>query len=120
MEGRRESFRKIKDMLLVNEYKNKQEPWKVPLPIFIENIYFKRFDKERPDEVKSIEQIAKDREKKKESRQALKQIEETVGRDRGDKSNLTTRSCWKLTNFYDKPQFSSNIRKLMRDYDSTH
>ncbi len=36
---------------------HKQEPWKEPLPNFIETIYFKRFAKSRPDEVKSIEQI---------------------------------------------------------------
>lgn len=27
----------------------KQEPWKVPLPEFIEELYFKRFKKEKPD-----------------------------------------------------------------------
>ncbi len=27
---------------------HKQEGWKAPLPVFIENIYFKRFNKERP------------------------------------------------------------------------
>lgn len=30
----------------------KQEPWKVPLSDFIEQIYFKRFGKIRPDQVK--------------------------------------------------------------------
>ena len=37
---------------------HRQEPWKEPLPIFIENCYFKRFGKRRPEEVKSIEQMA--------------------------------------------------------------
>ncbi|MGD0008073.1 MAG: hypothetical protein ABSE93_05965 [Terriglobia bacterium] len=32
-----------------------QEPWKAPLPIFIERIYQKRFGKARPDRVLSIE-----------------------------------------------------------------
>ncbi len=36
---------------------HKQEPWKEPLPVFIESIYFKRFGKRQPDEVRSIEQI---------------------------------------------------------------
>jgi hypothetical protein len=40
---------------------HKQEPWKAPLPIFIEDIYFKRFGKERPDNVRSIEQMVKDK-----------------------------------------------------------
>lgn len=53
---------------------HRQEPWKAPLPIFIENIYFKQFGKERPDEVKSIEQLTKDRDKKREARRSLKQL----------------------------------------------
>jgi hypothetical protein len=36
---------------------HKQEVWKEPLPVFIESIYYKRFSKTSPDEVKSIEQI---------------------------------------------------------------
>ena len=45
---------------------HKQEPWKLPLPDFIKEIYFKRFKKERPDVVKSVERIVKDRNKKRE------------------------------------------------------
>ena len=40
---------------------HKQEPWKAPLPIFIENLYFKRLGKERPESVRSIEQMVKDK-----------------------------------------------------------
>ena len=36
---------------LANE---KQEPWKKPLPEFIEERYFKRFKKKQPDRVRSI------------------------------------------------------------------
>ncbi len=39
---------------------HKQEPWKAPLPVFIEEIYFKRFKKEAPDLIVSIEQKMKD------------------------------------------------------------
>ena len=53
---------------------HKQEPWKAPLPVFIEEIYFKRFGKRRPENVKSIEQAAKDQEKKKAERRKLKQL----------------------------------------------
>ena len=53
-------FRKI-----ANE---KQEPWKAPLPVFIERVYFKRFGRERPADVKSIEEVLKAKEKKKEER----------------------------------------------------
>src|SRR2546428_12938309 len=35
-----------------------QEPWKLPLPAFIEHLYFKRFGKGRPDVVVSIEKRA--------------------------------------------------------------
>jgi hypothetical protein len=31
----------------------KQEPWKVPLPIYTEGLYFKRFGKEKPENVRS-------------------------------------------------------------------
>jgi len=37
---------------------HRQEPWKVPLPVFIEDLYFRRFGKLKPDDVRSIEQIA--------------------------------------------------------------
>lgn len=35
-----------------------QEPWKLPLPAFIEECYWKRFKKDRPDRVLSIEDVA--------------------------------------------------------------
>jgi hypothetical protein len=35
----------------------KQEPWKAPLPDFIERIYFKRFGKTRPDVIKRNEEL---------------------------------------------------------------
>ena len=38
---------------------HKQEPWKVPLPHFIEDLYLKRFGKEVPNVVLSFEQINK-------------------------------------------------------------
>lgn len=40
------------------------EPWKAPLPRFIENLYFERFGKDRPENVRSIEQMVKDKKKK--------------------------------------------------------
>lgn len=35
---------------------HKQEPWKLPLPRFIEQLYFERFGKTIPDNVASIEE----------------------------------------------------------------
>lgn len=37
---------------------HRQEPWKAPLPDFIEHLYFKRFGKERPDLVSTLEEMA--------------------------------------------------------------
>lgn len=39
---------------------HKQEPWKAPLPLFIQYLYEKRFEKERPDRVVSIEERARE------------------------------------------------------------
>jgi hypothetical protein len=41
-----------------------QEPWKEPLPDFIESLYFKHFGKEKPENIRSIEQVVKDKKKK--------------------------------------------------------
>ena len=54
---------------------HKQEPWKVPLPDFIEGLYFKSFSKTRPDQVRSIEQMVADNERKRAARKARKQAE---------------------------------------------
>jgi len=53
----------------------KQELWKEPLPAFIERIYFKRFGRERPVDVKSIEEVLRSKEIKKEERRIRKQPE---------------------------------------------
>lgn len=34
---------------------HKQEPWKAPLPQFIEHLYLKRFGRERPQSVMPVE-----------------------------------------------------------------
>jgi hypothetical protein len=47
---------------------HRQEPWKAPLPIFIERLYFKRFGKTRPDEVMTIRQIVAAKEAKRQVR----------------------------------------------------
>ena len=44
---------------------HRQEPWKAPLPVFIEQLYFKRFGKRQPDTIRSIEQIVRERREKK-------------------------------------------------------
>ena len=34
-----------------------QESWKAPLPVFIAELYRKRFGKDQPDDVRPLEQI---------------------------------------------------------------
>jgi len=50
-----------------------QEPWKAPLPIFIEELYEKRFGRSRPETVRSIEELARERARKKETRREAKE-----------------------------------------------
>ncbi len=53
---------------------HKQEPWKAPLPEFIKRIYFKRFGKDRPDDVRSIEEVVQRQEKKKAEKKARREL----------------------------------------------
>jgi hypothetical protein len=50
-----------------------QEPWKAPLPLFIERIYFKSFKRERPEVVRSIEELAQAQREKKAAQKARKE-----------------------------------------------
>jgi hypothetical protein len=59
----------------------KQEPWKAPLPVFIERIYVKHFGRERPTDVKSIEELVRTREQKKEEKRKRKQSQDLSGPD---------------------------------------
>jgi hypothetical protein len=51
-----------------------QEPWKLPLPVFIEHLYFKRFGRERPDIVRSIEERVRLDERKNAARRERKRL----------------------------------------------
>ena len=44
---------------------HRQEPWKAPLPQFIEDIYYKRFKRAQPETVRPLKQILKEMEFKK-------------------------------------------------------
>lgn len=35
---------------------HKQEPWKLPLPLFIEECYYKRFHREKPETIRTLKQ----------------------------------------------------------------
>jgi hypothetical protein len=56
---------------------NKQEPWKVPLPQFIEDLYFRRFSIDRPERVITLEERARELEEKKRQRRELREKERT-------------------------------------------
>lgn len=47
---------------------HRQEPWKAPLPQFIEHLYIKRFNRERPENIVSIEQRAQQTRQRKAAR----------------------------------------------------
>ena len=49
-----------------------QEPWKLPLPEFIEHLYEKRFGRQRPETVRSIEERMRLQEQKKAAKKARK------------------------------------------------
>jgi hypothetical protein len=51
-----------------------QEPWKLPLPAFIQSLYQKRFGKDRPDVVHSIEERVRLLEQKKAARRDRKRL----------------------------------------------
>ena len=56
----------------------KQEPWKLPLPEYIEKLYIKHFKKNRPDNVRSIEQTVRDYRRKKQERKIRRSKEEQI------------------------------------------
>ncbi len=51
----------------------KQEPWELPLPEYIEELYFQRFKKSQPANVRSIEQMVSAFKRKKAERKARRQ-----------------------------------------------
>jgi uncharacterized protein YchJ len=59
---------------------HRQEPWKLPLPQFIAHLYRKRFSKDRPDVVVSIEEKARQRAAKETARrEAKRELEKQRG-----------------------------------------
>jgi hypothetical protein len=59
-----------------------QEPWKAPLPQFIEDLYFTRFGRERPEVVRSIEERARAQHAKKAARKEARRRARQEGGDR--------------------------------------
>ena len=61
-----------------------QEPWKLPLPEFIAHLYAKRFGRERPAVVRTIEEVAAAKAAKKEAKKAAKHAKRTTPSVTGD------------------------------------
>lgn len=53
---------------------HKQEPWKAPLPEFIQSLYAKQFGRDWPANVKSIEELAKAKAQKKAARKNVSSL----------------------------------------------
>lgn len=56
-----------------------QEPWKLPLPRYIETLYLKRFGKPAPDVVLSIEEHLRRDQAQREARRAAKRERQAEG-----------------------------------------
>jgi hypothetical protein len=61
-----------------------QEPWKAPLPEFIEHLYFKSFGRERPAVVMSIEERLRVRQAKKAARKEARRRASEQDRSPGE------------------------------------
>jgi hypothetical protein len=74
---------------------HKQEPWKLPLPRFIEQLYFERFGKTTPDNVVSIEERCRVEGAQREARRAARQqraMDSTCSTVRDVRDTAATRS----------------------------
>ena len=61
-----------------------QEPWKVPLPEFIESLYEKRFGQDRPGKVCSIEALSRERARKAQARREAKAARRLARKTEGE------------------------------------
>ncbi len=84
----------------------KQQPGRLPLPVFIESLYFKRFGKERPDNVRSIEQIVRDRKQKQAERKARKIQEEELQQSDSSVDQAETEHSQSDTDLQDNEQLT--------------
>lgn len=66
-----------------------QEPWKAPLPQFIEEIYFKRFEREEPLNVRSLKEIMADEKARKDKKKKEKAKKRSL-KEEQDKNNPST------------------------------
>ena len=85
---------------------HEQEPWKAPLPQFIEDLYFKRFKREEPLIIKSIKQlIAEEKIKKEQQKKAKEQKRKAKLQEDGSTTN-----DWGTENSTEQPNRSKKVR----------
>lgn len=53
---------------------HRQQRWKLPLPLFVEELYEKRFGRRRPETVVSMEELARRQEAKKAAKREAKRL----------------------------------------------
>jgi hypothetical protein len=70
-----------KSLSKIDDSKNK--PWKDPLPFYLESLYFKKFGRESPEVVRSIEEIALNWEVRKARQKAAKAERRSAANDQG-------------------------------------
>ena len=88
---------------------HRQEMWKVPLPQFIEEIYFKRFKRSEPLTVRSLKDIIADdkakKEKKKEDKLKTRENDISVtDENKIEKSVASTSLSVKIKQYNEKPK----------------
>lgn len=66
---------------------HRQEPWKSPLGEYIQQLYFKRFKKEQPDRVVSLEEQGQEIQRKKEEKKATKLARQASEDNQSEKEN---------------------------------
>jgi hypothetical protein len=59
---------------------HRRQPWKAPLPEFIEDLYLKRFGRSRPETVVPIEELARRKATKRATRKAERRVATAVAR----------------------------------------
>ena len=72
---------------------HKQEPWKAPLPEFIEHCYFKRFGQERPTRLLTIEDMVKVELQKKKNKLKKKLERRVKAATARDNVSVSTATC---------------------------
>ena len=67
---------------------HRQQKWKMPLPQYIEHLYYKRFGRERPEKEMSIEERHGIQRRKKEARKAARVVQRVMAEAAEKKPSL--------------------------------